>query len=100
MGGGLPDPSLRGLLPPLARRQETAFSQPCLDKVCGCEEGLSYGAEPLRSSRATPARAASNGAEGTPPPTDPTILQLYISTRLIFAATKGLVALPSVKIRG
>ena len=71
LGGGLPDPSLRGLLPPFARRQETAFSQSSLDRVCGCEEGFSYGGEPLRSSRATPARAACNGAEGTPPPTSP-----------------------------
>ena len=69
LGGGLPDPSLRGLLPPLTRRQETLFSQSSLDRVWGCEKGLSYGGEPLCSSRATPAHAATNGAQGTPPPT-------------------------------
>ena len=72
LGGGLPDPSLRGLLPPFARRQETSFSQPCLDRVCGCEKGHSYGGEPLRSSRATPARAATNGGQGTARPTNHT----------------------------
>ena len=76
-GGGLPDPSLRGLCRLSRVDKKLRLVSPASTKSVVAGESLSYGGEPLRSSRATPAFAAYNGAEGTPPPTNPTILHFY-----------------------